>query len=47
MDILKQLTIWLASGGEGAAAVLIGQAAVEATGRSLRLFLPGRGAGQP
>ena len=43
MDILKQLTIWLASGVEGAAAVLIGLAAVEATWRSLLLFVPGRG----
>ncbi len=42
MDILKQLTIWLASGVEGAAAVLIGLAAVEATWRSLLLFVPGR-----
>ena len=42
MDILKQLTIWLASGVEGAAAVLIGLAAVEATWRSLLLFLPGQ-----
>ncbi len=43
MDILKQLTIWLASGVEGAAAVLIGLAAIEATWRSLLLFVPGRG----
>ncbi len=42
MDILKQLTIWLASGVEGAAAVLIGLAAIEATWRSLLLFVPGR-----
>ncbi len=42
MDILKQLTIWLASGVEGAAAVLIGLAAVEATWHSLLLFVPGR-----
>ena len=42
MDILKQLTIWLASGVEAAAAVLIGLAAVEATWRSLLLFVPGR-----
>jgi len=45
MDILKQLTIWLASGVEGAAAVLIGLAAVEATWHSLLLFVPGRDAG--
>ncbi len=42
MDILKQLTIWLTSGVEGAAAVLIGLAAIEATWRSLLLFVPGR-----
>ena len=45
MDILKQLTIWLASGVEGAAAVLIGLAAIEATWRSLLLFVPGRDTG--
>ena len=45
MDILKQLTIWLASGVEGAAAVLIGLAAVEATWRSLLLFVPGHDPG--
>jgi uncharacterized membrane protein len=42
MDLLKQLTIWLASGVETAAAVLIGLAAIEATLRSLWLFLPSR-----
>jgi uncharacterized membrane protein len=47
MDILKQLTIWLASGVETAAAVLIGLAAIEATWRSLLLFVPGRDAGRP
>ena len=41
MDILKQMTIWLASGVEAAAAVLIGFAAIEATLHSLLLFLPG------
>ena len=45
MDILKELTIWLASGVEAAAAVLIGLAAVEATLRSLLLFLPSRDPG--
>lgn len=45
MDILKQLTIWLASGVEAAAAVLIGLAAIEATLRSLLLFLPSRDPG--
>ncbi len=38
--IFKQLTIWLASGVEAAAAVVIGLAALEATIRSLLLFLP-------
>ena len=50
MDLLKQLTVWLASGAAGAAAVLIGLAAVEATWRSLLLFVPGRAvhaAGRP
>lgn len=46
MDLLKQLTIWLASGVETAAAVLIGLAAIEATMRSLLLFLPSQNAGQ-
>lgn len=41
MDILKQMTIWLASGVEAAAAVLIGFAAIEATLHSLLLFVPG------
>lgn len=45
MDVLKQLTVWLASGVEAAAAVLIGLAAVEATLRSLLLFLPSRDPG--
>lgn len=40
MDVFKQLTVWLASGVEAAAAVLIGLAAIEATLRSLLLFLP-------
>jgi len=46
VDLLKQLTIWLASGVEAAAAVLIGLAAVEATLRSLLLFVPSRDSGQ-
>lgn len=45
MDLLKQLTIWLASGVETAAAALIGLAAIEATLRSLLLFLPHRDLG--
>ena len=40
MIFFKQLTIWLASGVEAAAAVIIGLAAFEATIRSLLLFLP-------
>ena len=39
MDLLKQLTIWLASGIEAAAALIIALAAVEATVRSLALFV--------
>lgn len=40
MMFFKQLTIWLASGVEAAAAVIIGLAAIEATLRSLLLFVP-------
>jgi hypothetical protein len=40
MIFFKQLTIWLASGVEAAAAIVIGLAALEATIRSLLLFLP-------
>ena len=40
MLFFKQLTIWLASGVEASAAVIIGLAAIEATIRSLLLFLP-------
>ena len=39
MDLLKQLTIWLASGTEAAAALIIALAATEATVRSLSLFV--------
>ncbi len=42
MEAFKQITIWLASGVEAAAAVVIGLAAIEATLGSLLLFLPGR-----
>ena len=42
MFFFKQLTVWLASGVEAAAAVIIALAAVEATMRSLLLFLPAR-----
>ena len=40
MDTLKLITLWLASGTEAAAALVIGLAAVEATARALLLFLP-------
>ncbi len=40
MIFFKQLTLWLASGVEAAAAIVIGLAALEATIRSLLLFLP-------
>ncbi len=40
MLFFKPITIWLASGVEAAAAVIIALAAVEATIRSLLLFLP-------
>ena len=39
MDLLKQLTLWLASGTEAAAALIIALAALEATVRSLALFV--------
>lgn len=41
MEFFKQLTLWLASGVEAAAAIIIGLAAIEATFGSLILFLPG------
>ena len=39
MNLLKQLTLWLASGTEAAAALVIALAAMEATVRSLALFV--------
>lgn len=39
METLKQLTLWLASGTEAAAALIIALAAIEATLRSLELFV--------
>ena len=42
MDLFKQITIWLANGVEGAAAIVIGLAAVEGTVGALFLFLPRR-----
>jgi uncharacterized membrane protein len=41
VEFFKQITIWLASGVEAAAAAVIGLAAIEATVGSLLLFLPG------
>ena len=41
MEYFKQITIWLASGTEAAAAVVIALAAIEATVGSLWLFVPG------
>lgn len=38
MELLKQITLWLASGTEAAAALVIALAAIEATARSLALF---------
>lgn len=40
LDIFKEPTLWLASGVEAAAAIVIGLAAIEATARALLLFLP-------
>ena len=41
LDWVKQLTLLLAEGVEGAAAVVIGLAAIQAVLGSLRLFIPG------
>lgn len=41
--MLKTATLLLAAGVEAAAAIVIGLAAIEATLRALRLFLPHRG----
>ena len=46
----KTITLWLASGTEAAAALIIGLATLEATGRALWLFIPGAvrsGSGEP
>ncbi len=42
LDFLKSATLLLAACVESAAALVVGLAATEATGRSLLLFLPGR-----
>ena len=47
-ETFKAVTIWLASGTEAAAALIIGLAAIEATIRALWLFVPGTAAqGEP
>ena len=47
-DTFKAITIWLASGTEAAAALIIGLAVIEGTIRALWLFLPGTaGHGEP
>ena len=42
MEPLKQVTLFLAAGVEGTAALVIGLAAIEAILRALTLFVPGR-----
>lgn len=42
MELLKQVTLWLAAGVEAAAALVIGLAAIEAFVRALILFVPRR-----
>ncbi len=47
-ETFKAITIWLASGTEAAAALIIGLAAIEGTIRALWLFVPGtRDHGEP
>jgi uncharacterized membrane protein len=46
-EFFKSLTLYLASGTEAAAAIVIGLAAIEATIRALLLFLPNRTASGP
>ena len=43
-DTFKAITLWLASGTEAAAALIIGLASIEGTIRALILFVPGTGA---
>jgi uncharacterized membrane protein len=40
-ETFKAMTVWLASGTEAAAALIIGLAAIEGTVKALLLFLPG------
>ncbi|MGI4766621.1 MAG: DUF1622 domain-containing protein [Janthinobacterium lividum] len=42
-DTFKAITLWLATGTEGAAALIIGLASIEGTIRALILFIPGSG----
>ena len=47
-ETFKAITVWLASGTEAAAALIIGLAAIEGTIRALWLFVPGTaGHGEP
>jgi len=50
-DIFKAITLWLATGTEAAAALIIGLAAIAGTVAALALFLPGAsrggGVGEP
>ena len=42
-DTFKATTLWLASGTEAAAALIIGLASIEGTFRALLLLVPGTG----
>ena len=46
LDLLKTGTLWLASGTEAAAALIISLAVIEGVIRALVLFVPGRGVGR-
>ena len=46
LDLLKTGTLWLASGTEAAAALIISLAVIEGVIRALVLFVPGRGMGR-
>lgn len=45
LDVLKTGTLWLASGTEAAAALIISLAVIEGLARALLLFVPRRGLG--
>ena len=42
-DMFKAITLWLATGTEGAAAFIIGLASIEGTIRAVVLLVPGSG----